>query len=60
LANGALGGGISGEGPSIFAMFKGQNITNKMVISRNDGYLNTRISFAIPISKINDQGVKIL
>jgi hypothetical protein len=28
--------------------------------SMNETYLDTRISFAIPISKINDQGVKIL
>jgi homoserine kinase len=60
LANSVLGAGISGVGPSIFALCKRQNIADQVTVSRSDTYLDTRISFAIPISKINDRGVKIL
>jgi homoserine kinase len=60
LANSTLGAGISGAGPSIFAWCKGQNSADKVAVSMSDAYLDKRISFDIHISKINDQGVKIL
>jgi len=60
LANGALGSGISGAGPSIFALCKGQNSAEKVAISMSNGYQATGIPFDIHISKVNDQGIKIL
>ncbi|MDI1317799.1 homoserine kinase [Flavobacterium sp.] len=60
LANGALGSGISGAGPSIFALCKGQTIAEKVAISMSNSYLETGIPFDIHISKVNDQGVKTL
>jgi homoserine kinase len=51
---------ISGAGLSIFALCKGQNIVDKVAVSMSDAYLNTGISLDIHISKINDQGAKIL
>jgi len=60
LANGALGAGISGAGPSIFALCKGQTIAEKVAISMSNSYQNTGIPFDMHISKVNDEGVKIL
>jgi homoserine kinase len=60
MANGALGSGISGAGPSIFALCKGQTIAEKVAISMSNGYQNTGIPFDIHISKVNDEGVKTI
>jgi homoserine kinase len=60
LANGALGAAISGVGPIIFALFKEQNTADKVTVSWSDSCLDTKIYFDIPISKIDNQGVKIL
>ncbi|MDC6366992.1 MULTISPECIES: homoserine kinase [Flavobacteriaceae] len=57
---GALGSGISGSGPSIFALSKGENIAKKVANSMQETYGNIGIPFDIHISKINIQGVKIL
>jgi homoserine kinase len=51
---------ISSAGSSIFALCKAQNIVDKVAVSMSDAYLDTRISLDIHISKINDQGVKIV
>ncbi len=58
MQNGALGSGISGAGPSIFALCKGQEIAEKVAIEMKKSYLNTNIPFDIHISKINSDGVK--
>ena len=60
LQNGALGSGISGAGPSIFALCKGQTIAEKVAISMSNAYENTGIPFDIHISKVNDEGTKII
>ena len=60
LQNGALGSGISGAGPSIFALCKGQIIADKVAVSMSNAYANTGIPFDIHISKVNDEGVKII
>ncbi|WP_047244840.1 homoserine kinase [Maribacter thermophilus] len=57
---GALGCGISGSGPSIFAFSKGEktaiNIGNEM----KRVYETIGIDYDIHVSKINQQGIKIL
>lgn len=58
LQYGALGSGISGAGPSIFALCKGQEIAEKVAFAMSESYLNTGITFDMHISKINPQGVK--
>jgi homoserine kinase len=60
LQNGALGAGISGAGPSIFALCKGQEIAEKVAFAMSESYLNTGIEFDMHISKINPEGVKVI
>jgi len=57
---GALGGGISGSGPSIFALSKGGATAKKVAKSMHETYQNIGIPFDIHISKVNTQGVKRL
>jgi homoserine kinase len=58
LASGALGCGISGSGPSIFALSKGLETANSVAESMKETYSKFGITFDIHISKINTQGVK--
>lgn len=58
IENGALGAGISGAGPSIFALCKGQEIAEKVAIAMTEAYRATGIPSDIHISKINPIGVK--
>lgn len=60
LKNGALGSGISGAGPSIFALCKGEAVANSVAQSMKEAYQNTGIAFDIHISKVNDEGTKKL
>ena len=60
LENGALGAGISGAGPSIFALCKGETIANTVAKSMSDAYEDTGIPFDIHISKVNAEGTKII
>ena len=60
IENGALGSGISGAGPSIFALCKGKEIAEKVVEAMKNSFLETNIEFDIFISKINEQGTKII
>jgi homoserine kinase len=60
LDAGALGSGISGAGPSIFALCKGQNKAEIVAYAMSSNYLETGIPFDMHISKINDEGVKTI
>ncbi len=60
IHNGALGAGISGAGPSIFALCKGQEIAEKVAIAMTEAHSITGIPSDIHISKINPIGVKII
>lgn len=60
MQNGALGSGISGAGPSIFALCKGKETAENCANAMKKSYTNTRISFDIYVSKINNQGVKLV
>ena len=57
---GALGCGISGSGPSIFALSKGENNAQNVPKSMEETYKNIGIPFDIHISKVNIHGVKKL
>jgi len=57
LNAGALGGGISGSGPSIFALSKGKDNALKVADAIRNVYEPFGISFDIHISNINKKGV---
>lgn len=60
LQNGALGAGISGAGPSIFALCKGKESVEKVAKGMKESYSSTGIEFDIHVSKVNSVGtVKI-
>lgn len=60
MLNNALGSGISGAGPSIFALCKGQDKAEKVAFAMSESYQNTGIAFDMHISKINPNGVTII
>ncbi|MHA7057267.1 homoserine kinase [Aquimarina sp. M1] len=60
IAQGALGCGISGSGPSIFALSKGMETAKKVAEAIREVYTKTGIDFDIHISKINTEGIKII
>ena len=60
MQEGALGCGISGSGPSIFAMSKGEETAKRVAQAIQIVYNRTGLDFDIHISKINNQGIKIL
>lgn len=57
---GALGAGISGSGPTIFALSKGKSTAKKVAEAMRAVYSKTNIDFEIYTSTINPQGIKIL
>ena len=57
---GALGSGISGSGPSIFALSKGEEMARKVAESMSKVYEKIGIDFDIHVSKINQEGIKVL
>ncbi|WP_298781030.1 homoserine kinase [uncultured Polaribacter sp.] len=57
---GALGAGISGSGPTIFALCKGDDIAKSVYKNIENSYKNTGIDFEMFISKVNHEGIKIL
>tara|TARA_B110000046_G_scaffold94047_1_gene101954 strand:+ start:9125 stop:10048 length:924 start_codon:yes stop_codon:yes gene_type:complete len=60
LKTGALGAGISGSGPTIFALCKGDEIAKKVYKSIEESYKNRGINFEMFISKVSPKGIKIL
>ena len=60
IKSGALGAGISGSGPSIFALCKGEETARLVGETMAEIYNNTDIDYDIHVSKINQQGIKIL
>ncbi|AXG71997.1 homoserine kinase [Kordia sp. SMS9] len=57
---GALGAGISGSGPSIFALSKGEEMAEAVARSMSETYENLNIDYDIHVSKINTEGCRIL
>ena len=60
MEKGALGAGISGSGPSVFALSKGIENAQKVADAMRKVYDQTEIPFDIYISKINSEGIKII
>ena len=57
---GAIGFGISGSGPSVYALTKGMDGAKKIHSAINDVISSIDIDYEIHISKINEQGIQIL
>ena len=60
LENGALGCGISGSGPSIYALSKEIENAENVAIAIDKEYSKTGIKYAIYVSKVCDEGVKVM
>lgn len=60
LKAGALGAGISGSGPTIFALCKGDKIVENVYNAIEKSYRNKGIDFELYTSIINPEGIKIL
>ena len=60
VAKGALGFGISGSGPSVFALCKGDENAKNVKQAIREFYEKKGIEFDLHLSKINQEGVKIL
>lgn len=57
---GALGAGISGSGPTIFALSKGMTTAEKVADAMSNVFRQTGIDFEVHTSKVNKQGIKLL
>lgn len=60
LKAGALGGGISGSGPSFFMLSETIETANEVEKAMREIYSQTEIDFNIYVSEINSEGVKLL
>ncbi|WP_130734697.1 homoserine kinase [Flavobacterium sp. J27] len=60
LQEGALGCGISGAGPSIFAICEGKQIAETVAVAMKNEYSKTKITFDVYLSRVNDKGVTLL
>lgn len=58
LNHGALGAGISGAGPSIFALSKGIENAKSVERAMRDVYSKTTIAFETYVSRINTEGIR--
>jgi len=57
---GALGCGISGSGPSVYALTKGFENAENMGLAMRKVMQKLGIDFEVHVSKINEEGIKIL
>ena len=57
---GALGGGISGSGPSIFMLSETKEIADKVAENMQKIYNEIGIENYVYVSKINDMGIKLV
>lgn len=60
LNAGALGAGISGAGPTIFAISKSEATANNIQIAMQDIYKQTGLEFEVFTTKISSEGVKTI
>jgi homoserine kinase len=58
--SGALGSGISGSGPSMFALSRGEAAAIRVGESMWQAFLKYNIEFELHISKINPKGIHII
>jgi len=56
--NDALGSGISGSGPSIFALSKGKETADKVAKAMQNVYDTMKLPYEIHVCKVNEEGVR--
>lgn len=59
-AAGALGGGISGSGPSVFMLSEHEEMANRIERVMHDIYTVIDLPFYTYVTRINNEGVKII
>jgi homoserine kinase len=57
---GALGGGISGSGPSIFMLSKDKNTAIHVETAMKDVYNRIGIDYKTYVTRLNKEGIKII
>lgn len=57
---GALGSGIAGSGPSVFALNQGKDAALKVADAFENTYKNLGINYKCYVSSINHEGIKII
>lgn len=60
LEAGALGGGISGSGPSVFMLSKNEATAKAVEQAMNDVYRKTGIDYHVYATTVNNKGVEIV
>ena len=60
LENGALGSGISGSGPSIFALSRGKETADKIAKAMSAVYDEINLPYEIHVSRVNPDGMRII
>lgn len=60
LRSGALGGGISGSGPSVFMLSETLETAQKVEKAMHEIYANSEVDFNTYVSEINREGVKLV
>jgi len=60
LEAGALACGISGSGPTIFALCKGKTSAEEVAVSMGKIYADAQIENEIYVSKVNSKGAELL
>lgn len=60
LHAGALGSGISGSGPSVYALSKGKDIAKQVGEAMKKQFDDLELEYEVHLSKINNEGIKIV
>jgi homoserine kinase len=60
INTGALGSGISGSGPSIYALSKGMKTAMEVGNAMKTQFDDIDIEYEVHVSKINEEGIKII
>ncbi len=60
INSGALGFGISGSGPSMFALCENENIAKEIVNNSKEIYLENNIDCDTYVSTVNNIGPKVI
>ena len=60
INTGAIGCGISGSGPSVFALSKGFTTAKNVENAMKKIYDNLDLDYDVHVSRVNDKGIKII
>lgn len=59
IASGALGAGISGSGPSVFALCRGEAVAARVLGGMQEVMMNKRVAFKAYLSPVSERGAQI-